>query len=153
MTINLSSKVISKIYERKLPKNLGFATFNKVFKRLRKKLIFNAIIKSQVSYWKSTEDLIHFEESLQKSNDISSCHRSIQMLMIGLYKNQKWICFPNDGFNVKQRKCYLQFQKFARVSVEKKEKRFYSLETLSYRATQLWTLFSEKSKQWNNKSL
>ena len=62
--------------------------------------------------------------------------------------NQKWNCYFYYGFDVKQEKCYLQFQKFVRVSVGKKENFLYGLETLNYYAPQLWTFFvKELSKE------
>ena len=124
MTINLSSKVISKIYGRKLPKNLGFATFNKVLKRLREKLIFNAIIKSRVSHWKSTEDLTHFEESLQKSNDISSSHWSIQMLMIGHYKTKNEFVSPMMDSMLNRENVTYNFRNLQEFQLERKRNMF-----------------------------
>ena len=82
-----------------------------------------------------------FEKSLQKSSDIFSHHTNIHDLL------------HHHGFNVMYEKYYLQFQKFAKVPVRKKENFFFDgLETLSYRALQLWTLLLEEIRQRNTVS-
>ena len=100
-------------------KDLGFVTFNKLLKQFRKRLILNAIMKSQFSYCslvrifcsRQTNHMINklheralrivlhdhisnFETLLQKSNEIFSHHRNIQTLMIELYNIKNELAPP-----------------------------------------------------------
>ena len=62
-----------------------------------------------------------FEALLRKSNDVSYHHRNIPILMIELYKIKNELAPPIMDSTEKHP---LQFQKFARVSVRKKENCF-----------------------------
>lgn len=100
-------------------KELGFVTFNKLLKQFRKRLILNAIMKSQFSYCslirifcsRQTNHMINklheralrivlhdyisnFETLLQKSNVIFSHHRNVQTLMIELYNIKNELAPP-----------------------------------------------------------
>ena len=139
-----------------------------------KKTFFNAIIKPQFSYcplvWmfcsRHTNNMINklhdralrtvldshisdFETLLQKSNDIFSHHRNIQMFMIELYKVKNKLAPPimNSVLNMINVIC--NFRNLQTFHSKRKWTAFYGLQTLSYCAPQLWTLWQEKIKQRN----
>ena len=77
----------------------------------------------------------------------------IYLVIIGIFKCLQWN-FVKSKINLLFQswiQCsigeMLQFQKFARVPVGKKERFFYGLEPLSYCVPQLWTLLPREIKQ------
>ena len=116
-----------------LSKDLGFVTFNKLLKQFRKRLILNAIMKSQFRYCslicifcsRQTNQIINelheralrillydhisnFETLLQKNNEIVSHHRNIQTLMIELYNIKNELAPPIMNSRVNKRNDILQ---------------------------------------------
>ena len=134
-----------------------------------KKLIFDAILKSQFSYcplvWmfcsRQTNNMINklheralrlvlndhisdFETLLHKSNDISIHHGNIQMLLIELYKMKNKLAPPIMDSMLNRRNITYNFRNLQEFPSERKKTVFYGLETLSYCEPQLWTLLPEK---------
>ena len=88
-----------------------------------------------------------FKTLLQNNNDISNHHRNIQTLLIELYKIRNGLAPPlvESMFHIRNNRYNLRhFQEFA---TERKRTVDYGLETLSYRAPQLWSLLPEEIKQ------
>ena len=136
-----------------------------------KKLIFNAIIKSQFSYcplvWmfcsRQTNNMINklheralrlvlndhvsdFEALLRISNDASFHHRNIQMLMTELYKIKNELASPIMDSILNRRNITYNFRNLQKFQSERKRTVFNGLETLSYRASHLWTLLPKEIK-------
>ena len=87
-----------------------------------------------------------FETLPRKSNDISCCHRNIQMLMIELYKftNELAPSLMDSMFN--RRNITYNFRNWQEFQSERKRTVFNGLETLRYHAPQLWILLPEEIK-------
>ena len=133
----------------------------------KKKIIFNALIKSQFSYcplvWmfcsRQTNNMINkiheralrivlndhfsdFETMLLNMNDITIHHRNIQTLMIELFKIKYDLAPPIMDSLLNRRTICYNFRNLQEFPSERKRTVFYSLETISYRAPQLWTIFA-----------
>ena len=140
-------------------------------------MIFNALIKSKFNYcplWmfcsRQTNNMINkiheralrivlndhisdFETILRHMNDITIHHRNIQTLMIELFKiNHDLAPLIMDSV-LNRRTICCNVRNLQEFQSEKKRTVFYGLETISYRATQLWTILPEEFKQRNTKSL
>ena len=76
-----------------------------------------------------------FEALLHKSNDVSSHHRNIQMLMIEHYKIKNELAPPIMDSVLKRRNITYNVRNLGEF--QRKRTAFYGLETLSYRACQL----------------
>ena len=94
-----------------------------------------------------------FEALLRRSNDVSYHHRNIQMLMVEFYKIKNELAPPIMDSMFNRRNITYNFRNLLEFQSEIKRTVFNGLETLSYRAPQLWTLLPEEFKQRNNKSL
>ena len=92
-----------------------------------------------------------FQALLRKSNNISCHRRNIQMFMIELYKikNEFAPLILNSMLNKKN--ITYNFRNLEEFQSERKRNVFNGLETLSYRAPQLWTLLPKEKR--HNKSL
>ena len=144
----------------------------------KKKIIFNALIKSQFSYcplvWmfcsRQTNNMINkiheralrivlndhfsdFETMLLNMNDITIHHRNIQTLMIELFKIKYDLAPPIMDSLLNRRTIHYNFRNLQEFQSERKRTVFYGLETISYRAPQLWTILPEEFKQRNTISL
>ena len=130
----------------------------------KKKIIFNALIKSQLSYcplvWmfcsRQTNNKIHeralrivlsdyfsdFETMLLNMNDITIHHRNIQTLMIELFKIKYDLAPPIMDSLLNRRTICYNFRNLQEFPSERKRTVFYSLETISYRAPQLLIIFA-----------
>ena len=86
-----------------------------------------------------------FEALLRKRNDISCHYSNIQILMIELYKIKNELAPPIMDSVLNRRNITYNFRNFSQK--ERKRTVFDGLETLSYRAPQLWTLLPEEIKQ------
>ena len=143
-----------------------------------KKMIFNALIKSQFSYcplvWmfcsRQTNNMInkiherslgivltdHFsdcETMLLNMNDITTHHRNIQILMIELFKIKDDLSPPIMDSLLNRGTIYYNFRNLQEFHSERKRTVFYGLEILSYTTLQLWTILPEGFKQRNTISL
>ena len=87
-----------------------------------------------------------FEAIHRKSNDVSCHHGSIQMLMIELYKIKNELAPPIMDSMLNRRNITYNFRNLQEFQSERKRTVFNGLETLSYRAPQLWLLLSEEIK-------
>ena len=94
-----------------------------------------------------------FEALLRKSNDISCHHRNIQMPLIELCKIKNELASPIMDSMLNRRNITYNFRNLQKFQSEKKRTVFNGLETLSYRAPQLWTLLPEEIKQRNTINL
>ena len=94
-----------------------------------------------------------FEALLRKSNVISCHHRNIQMLMIDLYKIVSEVAPPVKDSVLNRRNITCNFRMLQEFQSERKRTLFNGLETLSYGASQLWTLLLEEIKQRNTINL
>jgi len=137
-----------------------------------KKLLFNAVVKSQFSYcplvWmfcsrKSNnlinkiheralriilgDDINDFEILLQNNKDIRNHHRNIQTLMIEIFKIKNELAPPIMENMFERRSTNYNLRNFQEFLTERKKTVNYGLETLSYRAPQLWSLLPESIKQ------
>ena len=138
-------------------------------------MILNSIVKSQFSYcplvWmfcsRTSNNMINkvheralrvllndyesnFGKLLHINNDVCNHHRSIQTLLIEIFKIKKG--FPplimesilngrNNTYNVRN------FQEF---ETERKRTVYFGLETVSYRSLQLCSLLPERKRQLNS---
>ena len=140
-----------------------------------KKMIFNALIKLQFSHcplvWifcsRKTNNKIHeratrivlndhisdFETMLRNMNDITIHHRNIQTLMTKLFKIKYDLVPPIMDSMLNRRTICYNFRNLQEFQSERKRTVFYGLETISYRAPQLWTILPEEFKQRNTISL
>ena len=141
-------------------------------------MIFNALIKSQFSYcpfvWmfcsRRTSNIINkiheralrmvlndhisdFETMLGTINDITIHHGNIQTLMIELFKIKYDLALPIMDSVLNRRIIFYNFRNLQEFQPERKRTVFYGLETISYRAPQLWTILPDKFKQRNTISL
>ena len=94
-----------------------------------------------------------FEALLRKSNDISCHHRNIQMLMTEIYKLLNKLAPPIMDLMLNTRNITYNFRNLQEFLSGRKETVFNGLETLSYRAPQLWTLSPEEIGQRNTINL
>ena len=94
-----------------------------------------------------------FEALSRKSNDISYHHRNIQMLMIKHYKIKNKLSPPVMDSLLNRRNITYNFRHLQEFQSERKRTVFNSLETLSYHASQLWTLSPEEIQQRNTINL
>ena len=94
-----------------------------------------------------------FEALLQKSDDISCHHRNIQMLMTEIYKLLNKLAPPIMDLMLNTRNITYNFRNLQEFLSGRKETVFNGLETLSYRAPQLWTLSPEEIGQRNTINL
>ena len=93
---------------------------------------------------------------LRNMNDITIHHRNIQTLMIELFKIKYDLAPPIMGSMLNRKTICYNFRNLQEFQSERKncEKAvFYGLETISYRAPQLWTILPEEFKQRNPISL
>ena len=137
----------------------------------KKKMIFNALIKSQLSYCPSVwlfcsrqtnnminkihertlriglNDLINdFETMLRNMNDTTIHHRNTQTLMIELFKIKYDLAPPIMDSTLNRRTICYNFRNLQDFQSERKR-------TTSYRASQLWTNLPEEFKQRKTISL
>ena len=137
-----------------------------------KSLIFNSMIKSHFSYcplvWmfcsRTSNNMINrlherslrivnddensdFKSLLEMNNEVSIHHRNLQVLMTELYKIKQNISVPimENMFQVRENKYNLRhFQEF---ETERKRTINYSIESLSYRGPQLWSILPNNLKE------
>ena len=142
-----------------------------------KKLIFDSVIKSQFSYcplvWmfssRTSNNMINklherslrivledftsdFKTLLQNNNDISNHHRNIQTLLTELFKVRNGLAPPQVETMFQRRNNTYNLRGFQEFQTERKRTVDNGLETLSYRAPQLWSLLPEEVKQTNSLS-
>ena len=86
-------------------------------------------------------------------NGITIHHRNIQTLMIELFKIKYDLVPPIMDSLLSRKTIYYKFRNMQEFQSEKKRTVFYDLETISYRALQLWTILPEEFKQKNTISL
>ena len=136
-------------------------------------MIFNALKKSQLSYcplvWmffsRKTKNMINkiheralrivlndhisnFETMLWNMNDITIHHRNIQILVIELFKIKYNLAHPVMDSMFNRKTIYYNFKNLQDFQSERKKKTvFYGLETISYRAPQLYKILPEEFKQ------
>ena len=94
-----------------------------------------------------------FETMLRNMNDITIHHRNIQTLMIELFKIKYDLAPPIMDSLLNRRTIHYNFRNLQEFQSERKRTVFYGLETISYRAPQLWTILPEEFKQRNTISL
>ena len=90
-----------------------------------------------------------FETLLQDNDDVCNHHRNIQTLKIEIFKIKKGFCPPIMGSILKRRNnTYVRnFQEFEKERERTILEVYLSLETISYRSPQLWSLLSEHMRQ------
>ena len=140
-----------------------------------KKLIFNSIIKSQFSYcplvWmfcsRTSNNMINklherslrillndyssnFNILLENNNDISNHHRSIQALLIEVFKMKNELAPPMMELILNKRFNTYNLRKFQDFGTERKRTVWYGLETFGYRYPHLWSLLPESLKEMNS---
>ena len=90
---------------------------------------------------------------LRNLNEIAIHHRNIQTLVIELFKIKCDLApLIMDSMLNRRTICY-NFRNLQEFQSERKRTVFYGLETISYRAPQLWTILPEEFKQRNTISL
>ena len=144
----------------------------------KKKIIFNALIKSQFSYcplvWmfcsRQTNNMINkiheralrivlndhisdFETIFRNMTDVTIHHRNIQTLTIELFKIKYDLASPFLDSMLNRRTICCNVRNSQVFQSERKRTVFCGLETISYRASQLWTILPEEFKQRNTISL
>ena len=117
-----------------------------------KKMIFNALIKSQFSYcplvWmfcsRQTNNMINkihervlndhsdFEAMLRNMNDITIRHRNIQILMTELFKIKYDLASPIMDYMLSRRTICYNLRTLQEFQSERKRTRFYGVETINY---------------------
>ena len=141
----------------------------------KKKLVFNAVIKSHFSYcpliWmfssRTSNNLINriperslrtvyndtsstFQELLQRNKSVSTHHKNIQNLTTEVFKVVNKICLPimKTFFDFKENRHNIRkFQEMRRQKVRTVQ---YALEAALYRAPQLWSVFPADLKSLPN---
>ena len=88
-----------------------------------------------------------FETMLRNMNDITIHHRNIQTFMIELFKIKYDLAPPVMDSMLNRRTICYNFRNLQEFQSERKRTVFYGLETISYRAPQLWTILPEEFKQ------
>ena len=99
------------------------------------------------------DNISDFETMLRNMNDITIHHRNIQTLMIEFFKIKHDLATPVMDSVLNRRTICYNFRNLQEFHSERKRTMFYGLETISYRAPQLWTIFPEEFKQRNTISL
>ena len=89
----------------------------------------------------------NLEALLCKSNDTYCHHRDIQMLMIEPSKTKNELAPPIMDSMLNRRNITYNFRYLQEFQSERKRTVSNGLETLSYHAPQLWTLFQKKCKK------
>ena len=135
------------------------------------KLIFNSIVKLQVSYcplvWmfcsrtsNNMSNKLHerslriilndyssdFNILLENNNDIYYHHRNIQALLIEAFKMKDGLAPPIMESILNKRFNTYNLRNFQVFATERKRTVWYGLETLSYLYPQLWSLLLESLK-------
>ena len=130
----------------------------------KKKMIFNALIKSQFSYcplvWmfcsRQTNNMINkihervlnnhsdFEAMLRNMNDITIHHRNIQIPIIELFKTKYDLASPVMDFMLSRRTICYNLRNLQELQLERKRTRFYGVKTI--RAPHLWAILPEEFK-------
>ena len=85
-----------------------------------------------------------FETILRNMNDITIHHRNIQTLMIELLKTKYDLAPPIMDSVLNRRTICYNFKNLQEFQLERKRTVFYGLETISYRVSQLCTIFAER---------
>ena len=167
---NLCKKASQKIWA--LSRLINYLNYSE------KKMILNALIKPQFNYcplvWmlcsRKTNNMINnihkralrivlsdhnsdFETMLRNFNDITIHHRNIQTLMIELFKIKYDRPPPIMDSMLNRRTICYNFRNLQEFQSERKITVFYGLETISYRAPQLWIILTEEFKHRNTISL
>ena len=93
------------------------------------------------------------ETILLNMNDMTIHHGNIQTLMIELFKIKYVLAPPIMDSLLNRRTICYNFRNLQEFQSEGKRTVFYGLETISYRAPQLWTILPEMFKQRNTISL
>ena len=137
-----------------------------------KKLLFNAVVKSQFNYcplvWMFcsrtsnnminkvheralriilNDDINNFETLLQNNNDICNHHKNIQTMMIEIFKIENELAPPIMESMFEKRPTNYSLRNFQEFLTERKRTVHYGLETLSYRSPQLWSLLPQNIKE------
>ena len=90
--------------------------------------------------------LAWIETLLLNINGITIHHRNIQTLMTELFKIKYDLAPPVMDSLLNRRTICYNFRNLQEFQSERKRTVFYGLETISYRAPQLWTILSEEFK-------
>ena len=93
------------------------------------------------------DDINDFETLLQNNNGTCNHHRNIQTLMIEIFKIKKEFAPPIMENMFERRSTNYNLRNFQEFLTERKRTVNYGLETLSYRAPQLWSILPENIKQ------
>ena len=92
------------------------------------------------------DNICDFDTMLRNMKDITIHHRNIQTLMIKLFKIKYDLAPPIMDSMLNRRTICYNFRYFQEFQSERKRTVFYGLETVSYRAPQLWTILPEEFK-------
>ena len=84
-----------------------------------------------------------FETMLLNMNDITIHHRNIQTLIIELFKIKYELAPPIMDSLLNRRTICSNFRNLQWFQLERKRTVFCGLETISYRAPQLWTILPD----------
>ena len=99
------------------------------------------------------DHITDFETMLRYINDITIHHRNIQTLMVELFKIKHDLAPTIMDSMLNGRTICYNFRNLQEFQSERERTVFYGLETISYRAPQLWTILPEEFKQRNTISL
>ena len=170
---------VKNLYKKASQKIWALSRLINYLNNSEKKMIFNALIKSQFSYcplvwmfcFRQTNNMINniheraltivvlndhigdFETMLRNINDITIHHRNVQTFMIELFKIKYDLTPPIMDSMLNGRTICYNSRNLQELQLERKRTVFYGLETISYRAPQLWTILPEEFKQRNSISL
>ena len=86
------------------------------------------------------DNISDFDTMLQNMNDITIHHRNIQTLMIELFKINYDLGPPIMDSMLNRRTICCNFRNLQEFQSERKRTVLYALETINYRAPQLWTI-------------
>ena len=91
-----------------------------------------------------------FETLLLNNNDVCNHHRSIQTLLIEVFKIKKDSSPLIMGSILKGRNNTYNVRNFQEFETERNRTVYFGLETISYRSPKLWSLLPEHMKQLNS---
>ena len=125
-TANGTVKVTLRNYVKKASKIGGLSRLPNYLNDSEKKLVFNSIVKSQLSYCRLVQmfcsrnlqqyDKVHeralrvvlndhtsdFKTLLQRNNDVYNHHKNIQNLLIEIFQTKRWSCSSDYGISIFQ---------------------------------------------------
>ena len=90
-----------------------------------------------------------FDTLLQNNNDTCNHYRTIQTLMIEIYKMKNNLNPPIMNFMFERRNNTYNLRNFQEFATKRKRTVKMGLKTLNYRSPQLWSILPENLRQIN----